>query len=668
MNEIKMNLRILLVLSLFLFTNQIWGAVGDHLFVTIEGVRMQFTVISVNGNKGTAMVGYQDDNGNAYSYAIDRSFEGHITIPQTVIYNKVTYTIVQIAVNAFESSNITSVTLPNSIKTIGKRAFANCKQLQSAEIPEGVSGLSEEMFSGCISLKNISLPTTISSLSKKAFYNCSSLESIEMPKVRQIYGYAFYGCSSLNSLYMPNVISFDEYSFCKCSSLTILKLPQELSHIGNCVFMDCTSLSKVYIGCTSRQVSIYNKVFDNIAQNATLYAPLEHLAYYQKSWSKYFSEIRVVVKEGDTFSAPIRNNDISVEAHFLITDGDNLEVMLGDGNESAISTEVSGNVIVPDTVIGYAGYTYKVVGISNDAFNGCSELTSIELSQNNKIIGNAFTNCNSLTTLKTCWRYPSQTDVSDVCFSEVAEHTTLLVPAGTKKRYEDTQEWHGFMKIIEASPISVGDISAQNNSHIDLPVLLRNTEEIAGIQFKLKLPKGVSVVEKNGNPDISLTNRTDGFSGMGRKKTEEDNSYLFVLFSLAGNSIVGNEGEVMNIKLTIDPDLCLGKYDMTIEDVYMATSTFETLHPIDSSSDLTVTDYILGDVNGNGGVDIGDAVSIVNYLVGKESTTFVEKAADTNKNGQIDIGDAVTIVNFLVGKTPSLSRIIDNVWDEREPQ
>ena len=79
-------------------------------------------------------------------------------------------------------------------------------------------------------------------------------------------------------------------------------------------------------------------------------------------------------------------------------------------------------------------------------------------------------------------------------------------------------------------------------------------------------------------------------------------------------------------------------------------------------------DYILGDVNGNGSVDIGDAVSIVNYLVGKESAVFVEAAADTNKNGGVDIGDAVTIVNFLVGKTTSLSRTIDNVWDEREPQ
>ena len=62
----------------------------------------------------------------------------------------------------------------------------------------------------------------------------------------------------------------------------------------------------------------------------------------------------------------------------------------------------------------------------------------------------------------------------------------------------------------------------------------------------------------------------------------------------------------------------------------------------------------MGDVNGNGRVDIGDAVTIVNRLVGKTSETFVEKASDTNKNGGLDIGDAVTIVNFLVGKTTRL--------------
>ena len=60
---------------------------------------------------------------------------------------------------------------------------------------------------------------------------------------------------------------------------------------------------------------------------------------------------------------------------------------------------------------------------------------------------------------------------------------------------------------------------------------------------------------------------------------------------------------------------------------------------------------LMGDVNGNGGIDIGDAVCIVNYLVNKNNTVFKDKLADLNGNGGIDIGDAVMIVNILVGKT-----------------
>jgi hypothetical protein len=61
----------------------------------------------------------------------------------------------------------------------------------------------------------------------------------------------------------------------------------------------------------------------------------------------------------------------------------------------------------------------------------------------------------------------------------------------------------------------------------------------------------------------------------------------------------------------------------------------------------------MGDVNGNGQIDIGDAVCIVNYLVNKTNTVFKDQLADLNGNGGIDIGDAVMIVNILVGKTNS---------------
>ena len=83
---------------------------------------------------------------------------------------------------------------------------------------------------------------------------------------------------------------------------------------------------------------------------------------------------------------------------------------------------------------------------------------------------------------------------------------------------------------------------------------------------------------------------------------------------------------------------------------------------------IKVEDYVLGDVNGNDVVDIGDAVSIVNYLVGKDTSNFVAKAADTNKNGQIDIGDAVTIVNLLVGKITNFTREFNIIWVEKEPE
>lgn len=62
-----------------------------------------------------------------------------------------------------------------------------------------------------------------------------------------------------------------------------------------------------------------------------------------------------------------------------------------------------------------------------------------------------------------------------------------------------------------------------------------------------------------------------------------------------------------------------------------------------------------GDVNGDRDIDIADAVCIVNYVVGKPNTTFIEAAADANGDGDIDIADAVHIVNLVVGKINALA-------------
>lgn len=84
------------------------------------------------------------------------------------------------------------------------------------------------------------------------------------------------------------------------------------------------------------------------------------------------------------------------------------------------------------------------------------------------------------------------------------------------------------------------------------------------------------------------------------------------------------------------------------------TST-NTFVPQDITENCAAMLLVKGDVNGDGDVDIADAVCIVNHIVGKPNTTFVLAATDANGDGDVDIADAVHIVNFVVGKIPALA-------------
>ena len=193
-------------------------------------------------------------------------------------------------------------------------------------------------------------------------------------------------------------------------------------------------------------------------------------------------------------------------------------------------------------------------------------------------------------------------------------------------------------------------ISARFGSKADLPIYLKNTETVEGLQFKLTLPDGVSVEEQDGTLLAATTERTEGMTIMGRKDPDAENSYLFVAFSLDGNAISGTEGAIMNVRLDIAQDIELGVHDIKIEDVYMTTSTFETLNPAESTSELTIKDFMPGDVNNDGIVNVTDAIGIVNYVLKNVPSTFVEVAADVNGDGIINVTDAIGIINMILNK------------------
>lgn len=103
--------------------------------------------------------------------------------------------------------------------------------------------------------------------------------------------------------------------------------------------------------------------------------------------------------------------------------------------------------------------------------------------------------------------------------------------------------------------------------------------------------------------------------------------------------------------------MILGEYDtnnrltqVTYSNGVTVTYTYDHLGNRLSKKVSSGADFIRGDVNGDGDVDIADAVCIVNHIVGKTNITFIKDAADANDDGDIDIADAVHIVNLVVGK------------------
>lgn len=134
-------------------------------------------------------------------------YSGDIVIPEKVKFSSrgdVYYTVIGIKFNAFRGcSGLTSVTIPNSVTSIGDYAFYGCTGLTSVNIPNSVTEIGSYAFTGCTNLIKINIPSSLRILNKGLFSGCKSLEEIIIPNtVTTIYYYSgssglFYNCESL---------------------------------------------------------------------------------------------------------------------------------------------------------------------------------------------------------------------------------------------------------------------------------------------------------------------------------------------------------------------------------------------------------------------------------------------------------------------------------------
>ena len=187
------------------------AADGDTF--TYEG--LNYTILSEADH--TAEVGR---NGDA---------SGAITIPSFATTNGSRYLVTSIGEDAFVISRLTSVTIPNSVTSIGNAAFQYCTSLTSVTIPNSVTSIGVAAFLDCTSLTSVTIPNSVSSIGVAAFGGCSSLTSVTIPNsVTEIDNWAFADCQNLRTIIdlNPTPQQLDPSSFGDVPSDAVVYIPK----------------------------------------------------------------------------------------------------------------------------------------------------------------------------------------------------------------------------------------------------------------------------------------------------------------------------------------------------------------------------------------------------------------------------------------------------------
>jgi len=144
-------------------------------------------------------------------------------------------------------TKIHSVTIPQSVTSIGKDAFAQCRALQSLTIDDAATSIGDWAFDECYKLTTLSLGKKITTIGDYAFYDCRILNNVTIPQsVTSIGDQAFGCCYGMDSFTIKDAAtSIGEYAFFDCQSLTTLSLGENITTIGDDAFRSCYKLETI---------------------------------------------------------------------------------------------------------------------------------------------------------------------------------------------------------------------------------------------------------------------------------------------------------------------------------------------------------------------------------------------------------------------------------------
>ena len=326
-------------------------------------------------------------------------------------------------------NQIQSVTIPESVTSIGKSAFEHCSNLDSLTI-KGVatSMIGAYAFASCTSLTSLSLVGSFQTIGDSAFVNCgmtsltidATITSIEKyafssrfltslsltGNVQKIGDYAFANCTSLTSLSLTgNVQKIGDHAFDSCSSLNTVTFPKSLTSIGSYAFDSCTSLNSI---------EIPGKVTE-----------IGDCAFHLSGLTSVKIDEGVQSTGADMFNGCAKLTTVTFpESLTTIADG------------SFASCSNLNHVKIPA----------RVTCIGDSAFSNCTSLSDITLQDGVKTIGaNAFFSCQALTSITLP---DSVTDIGKNAFWYCSQLESITIPENVTAIKPDTFYWCFSLKDI----------------------------------------------------------------------------------------------------------------------------------------------------------------------------------------------------------------------------
>jgi len=621
-------------------------------------------------------------------YAVFANCESltNITIPNSVT---------SIDNSAFQNcKNLTSITIPNGVTSIGGSVFEDCTSLTSITIPNSVTSIGYAVFSNCESLTNITIPDSVTRIDNRAFQNCKSLKSITIPdSVTRIGEFTFSGCESLKSITIPDGIEWIcQHTFARCTSLTSVIIPDSVTSIDTSAFKDCTSLKSITIpdsvtsidssafkdcrSLTSIKIpdsvtSIESSTFENCTSLTSIAIPNSVTSIESSAFYGCKSLTSVTIPDSVTSIGDYTFDYCTSLASVTIPDS---VTRIGEG---AFGSTSLTSITIPDSVTSIGDYTFasctsltsitipdsvtsigegafrdctnltsitipdSVASIEKRAFRDCTNLTSITIPDSVASIGEStFENCTSLTSIT----IPnSVTSIGDYTFNNCKSLTIITIPDSVTSIGDYTfRNCTSLTSItIPDSVTSIGECAFMYCENLTI-YGYKNTaaEEYAlnnGFEF-INLAEERTLTDKATSISVSGVVNSNADLNVSKLENTYEKSVATYDITLQKDGIAIQPDGAITIKIPSDVKDCKVmwlKDDGTAEDMnaeYIDGCYVFTTNHLSVYALVQNKQYLKGDANQDGIVNVNDVTYLQRHLAGRLNTDGSALIDETNKS------------------------------------